>query len=882
MNGLKNKKQIKHFLSPRFIVSVLLIVALLVVIPLITVYLLTQAYDKQIREETSQTSASIGRTVRSFVDGAYNLSYELAVNPSILTMDGNIQTKIIESTAARNSYIELLYPTGIDGWQTARSDGNAPADRSTRWWFIQMMEDRQPFVSASYYSATTGMPCTAVFIPMYDGDDMVGVFGADISLGYIQRLIEQFEKPHSGQYSFIIDGAGGVVAHPDSSYIETLTNYKTMIRTVPKLDESGNTVFNPENGNVVTAEEELIISDSFKAVIAAVMNGNDGLEIVSAGNTAYYMSYEPIAMPGYSNSWSVITLQDRTVAMSVISQLTARVLLIIVLILVVFVILIIGFIRSLRDTLIYLDNARNEAEQASISKSRFLANMSHEIRTPMNAIIGMTSIGISSDDNDRMKDCFYKIDNASRHLLGIINNILDMSKIESGKFDLSESEFDFKKMVEQAVTVNKPRIEEKNQNFTVNIDKDIPHFLFGDDQCLSQVITNLINNAVKFTPEGGSITFAAQLIDVQNDVCSIKISVIDSGIGISPEQQAQLFASFQQAENSISRKYGGTGLGLAISRSIVEMMGGRIWIESELGKGATFTFTIQIKQGTSIQAEKIVKEETIDCFNGRCILLVEDIDINREIILALLEPTLLTIECAENGREALEMIAKAPEKYELIFMDMQMPEMDGLEATRRIRALDIPNAKTVPIIALTANAFREDVVKCLEAGMNGHLGKPLDFDAVLNKLRTYLMEGVSGGIIWDKKYELGNNRVDGQHKSLCDMVNNLIRQCEQGKASETIQETIGFLEDYSNYHFDNEEALQIEIGYPGYNEHKKIHDGFKAMVSQLLQSYRERGSSEALLADIRETVITWLVDHIHNEDSKIGDYLRRQENKASE
>jgi len=507
--------------------------------------------------------------------------------------------------------------------------------------------------------------------------------------------------------------------------------------------------------------------------------------------------------------------------------------------------------------------------------------MSHEIRTPMNAIIGMISIGLSSDNYDKMKDCFHKIDNSSKHLLGIINNILDMSKIESGKFDLSETEFDFMKMVQQAIAVNKPHIDEKKQILTINIDKAIPPYLYGDSQRLSQVITNLINNAVKFTPEGGSISVDVQLLDKVFDICSIKFSVIDSGIGISKEQQAKLFTSFQQAENSISRKYGGTGLGLAISRNIVEMMGGKIWIESELGEGTTFAFTIQIRQSTLKQAEKTTDEEIIDRFDGHCILLVEDIEINREIIITLLAPTLLTVECAENGKEALDMFEAAPEKYELIFMDMQMPEMDGLEATRRIRALDVPYAKTVPIIALTANAFREDVIKCLDAGMNGHLGKPLEFDAVLSKLRSYLTEGVSGGIIWDRKYEFGNNRIDGQHKSLCDMVNNLIRQCEQGKAAETIQEAMGFLSDYTTYHFDSEETLQVEIGYTGYKEHKKIHEEFKVAVGQLLHDYKENGSSEELLYDIRETVIKWLTNHIQNEDTKIIDFLRKQESNTS-
>jgi len=522
-----------------------------------------------------------------------------------------------------------------------------------------------------------------------------------------------------------------------------------------------------------------------------------------------------------------------------------------------------------------LKRSREEALAASHAKSSFLANMSHEIRTPMNAIIGMASIGLTAVDNNRMKDCFNKIDGASKHLLGIINDILDMSKIEAGKFDLSESDFDFCKMIAQVVNVNKFRIDEKNQNFTVNIDENIPAYLFGDDQRLSQVITNLISNAVKFTPENGSIKLEAKFMGNEDDLYTIKISVIDSGIGISEEQQSKLFTSFQQAESSTSRKFGGTGLGLAISRSIVEMMDGRIWIESELGKGSAFSFIVKLKLGEGNQMTETV-QEAIDQFEGHRILLVEDMEINREIVIALLEPTLLEIDCAENGREALEMFAADPNKYELIFMDMQMPEMDGLEATRQIRALNIPNAKTVPIIAMTANAFREDIVKCLDAGMNGHLGKPIDFDDVLNKLRTYLLSGVKNGLVWDKKYELGNTHVDRQHKSLCDMVNNLVTQCEQGKAAEMLQETLTFLVEYTIHHFKSEETLQIENGYPGYEEHKLIHDKFKTTVDELVENFIENGSSDELIKDIRETVIKWLIYHMQNEDVKIGDYIRKR------
>jgi PAS domain S-box-containing protein len=387
-----------------------------------------------------------------------------------------------------------------------------------------------------------------------------------------------------------------------------------------------------------------------------------------------------------------------------------------------------------------------QALSASRAKSSFLANMSHEIRTPINAIIGMTTIGKSAEDTERKDYCFSKIEGASSHLLGLVNDILDMSKIEANKFDLSPIEFNFEKMIQSAVNVVNFRIDEKQQKLTIKIDKDIPKNLIADDQRLIQVVTNLLSNAVKFTPEQGSISLEAKFLDEKDGLCTIKTAVKDTGIGISPEQQKELFNSFQQAETSTTRKFGGTGLGLAISKSIVEMMGGKIWIESELGKGAAFIFTIQAKKSEEANAEvnsaeRDAKNEEPDIngiFAGHHILLVEDVEINREIVLALFEPTQLDIDCAENGAQAVRKFTANPDKYELIFMDIQMPQMDGYEATRTIRAMDIPKAKTIPIIAMSANVFREDVEKCLEAGMNSHIGKPLNFVEVIEKLKSYL------------------------------------------------------------------------------------------------------------------------------------------------
>jgi PAS domain S-box-containing protein len=400
-----------------------------------------------------------------------------------------------------------------------------------------------------------------------------------------------------------------------------------------------------------------------------------------------------------------------------------------------------------------LSRAREAALMASEAKGAFLANMSHEMRTPMNAIIGMTAIARNAEDPERKDYCLKKIEDASSHLLGVINDILDMSKIEANKLELSYVDFDFERMIRKVVNVINFRVEERKQNFTVAIGERIPQFLTGDDQRLAQVITNLLSNAVKFTPEGGSIALAAKLIEEEQDRCVIQIEVTDTGIGISPEQQSRLFTSFEQAESGTSRKFGGTGLGLAISKRIVDMMGGRIWIESELGKGSTFAFTVQAgkgqgeSQGPEIPAAagEENRQEKADRFDGFSILLAEDVDINREIVLALLEPTGLSIECAENGKAAVAMFLAGPDKYDMIFMDVQMPEMDGYEATRRIRAFEEERRKEsaehrqrVPIVAMTANVFREDVEKCLAAGMNDHVGKPLELTDVLAKLRNYL------------------------------------------------------------------------------------------------------------------------------------------------
>jgi CheY-like chemotaxis protein len=522
-----------------------------------------------------------------------------------------------------------------------------------------------------------------------------------------------------------------------------------------------------------------------------------------------------------------------------------------------------------------LKEAQIEAQNASRAKGEFLSHMSHEIRSPLNAVIGMIMIAARTDDVPRIKHCLERAENASKHVLGIINDILDMSKIEANKLELSYAEFDFEKMLMGIINVTSVRAEEKHQNFIVNLNTDVPPSIVGDELRLSQVITNLLTNAIKFTPENGKVTLSAEKTEDADGEITLRIEVADTGIGISEENQKRLFTSYNQADNTITKKFGGTGLGLVISKRIVELMQGKIWIESELGKGSKFIFTIKAKKGAEkaatelspqvnkdtvrilavddseetlayfahvmkafklpsdtaasgdealnlikgcgdkpynvffvdwqmagmdgIELTKKIKDLTGDksfvimfsmtdwgniekeaiaagvkqfiakpifpsaligaingCFETEpkekpgksgetsynfreyTILIAEDVEFNREILSKYLEKTGITIEFAEKGNDAVAMFKENPDKYRLILMDIHMPEMNGHEATQAIRALELPRAKDIPIIAMTANVFREDIEKCIAAGMNDHIGKPIFPKDIYEKLQKYL------------------------------------------------------------------------------------------------------------------------------------------------
>jgi signal transduction histidine kinase/DNA-binding response OmpR family regulator len=827
-----------------------------------------------------------------------------------LSPEGDFLQPIIDNDYTEDSYSLLTEPLEIE--QTPR---------------IALETGKVATTSLGEYSAGFERILSA-FVPVFDDEGgIIALAGVDVSdsdmlqirnrtvILSLLLLISIVFVLASGFVSFIIYG------RKEAAFVRRFAQQNLMTRLAKSLIAAGDTktlindalritgeflnvsrmaVIVPEIDTAVSRavyvwystdtiavfSEKEGLKDLIKSIFPPEESKSVGIPVIYCNDIAKdtrYADLEVIGlkafiwMPLYvdGNFWAVLSIEDYTkvrdwsisdrqlvsMVSSIISAATAR---------------------NMREK--ERDNALYQAEQASKAKGNFLANMSHEMRTPMNAIIGMTTIAKTSKDIEKKEYCLNKIEDASTHLLGVINDILDMSKIEANKFELSAAEFEFERMLQKAVNVINFRVEERHQDFSVRIDRNIPLSLYGDDLRLAQVITNLLSNAVKFTPEYGTVRLEAKLEKEEDDLCTLSISVADSGIGISDEQQKHLFSSFEQADSSTSRKFGGTGLGLAISRRIVEMMGGSIGVESEPGKGTVFTFTVNIMRGTGKQerlldpginwsnlrilaaddagyirdffqsfaeetgifcklassgaeaeffienqgpfdicfvdwkmpdingievsryirghaadAKPIVvmisasewteieqeargagvdkflskplfpsviadcinqclglenlvagekrKTEIIDRFPDCRILLAEDVEINREIVITLLEPLGLRIDCAENGLQAVELFRAAPDAYDMIFMDVQMPEMDGYEATRQIRAFEASrgedgqlsdSSKGIPIIAMTANVFREDIEKCIVAGMDAHVGKPLDFAEVLGILKKYL------------------------------------------------------------------------------------------------------------------------------------------------
>jgi len=490
-----------------------------------------------------------------------------------------------------------------------------------------------------------------------------------------------------------------------------------------------------DGSNLFSKYERVVFrfGDSAEELLAQIRGGQTSVAEFTESGRHYFICTAPISM----NHWyiSFVIQSDTLAAGSYIRSLFLYVAMIGLLfaLAVVYAGYAVIRIQNSKKQLETERIANAYLEKASQAKSNFLSNMSHDVRTPINGIIGMTMLAKAEANPPKTQDCLKKIEVSSQYLLSLVNDVLDISSIEDGKLRIAAQPTELQDFLEGCRVITEGQIRDRKVQLLCDFEDARELCVMADEVHLRQVLINILGNAVKFTPEGGTIRFDAKVLSRSEDSVMMQLSVTDTGVGIEPEFLNNIWDRFSQSTTGSRTEYHGTGVGMAISKDLVTLMGGTISVESELGKGSRFEVTLPMILAEKAEAPAAQAEKA--SIDGLRILIAEDNEINLEIITELLEDEGAVIEAAENGKDALaKFSASAPGAYDAILMDVMMPQMDGIAATKAIRALDRPDAGSIPIIAMSANFFEEDIRKTEAAGMNGHLSKPVDLNAVLQTI----------------------------------------------------------------------------------------------------------------------------------------------------
>ena len=586
----------------------------------------------------------------------------------------------------------------LDGVGWVPDEDYVPTERP--WYLETISDDRDITFVRPYLDEQTKTVLTTMSQTLSDG---VSVIALDVTLSRIEEITEELARHAAGTLGIVLDDTGQVIAHSDRS--ELGKNY---------LEESGTlgAALAEKLFREKAREFELRFDGRNYMVFTEEIEG--GWQAISLINTRVF--YRPLTI--VLSLMTLFMLLEAYVFISVIYNQSAKNLAI---------------------------ASAEEAHSASQAKSRFLSQMSHEIRTPINAIIGLDTIALNDETiSPRTREELNKIGASARHLLSIINDILDMSRIESGRMPLKEDVFSFREFLEQICIIIDGQCEDKGLQFEfIRVEPLNEHYI-GDSMKLKQSLINILGNSVKFTEPPGKVTFTVEQKSFENDKAILCFTIHDTGIGMDKEFIPKLFEAFSQEDSGNTSRYGGSGLGMAITGSFIKILGGEIKVESEKGVGSIFTVTVPLSKVNEVDYQKTEKEELpAQDFSlaGLHILIAEDQEMNAAILAELLEIEEADSEWAENGQRAVEIFETSnPGQFDAILMDMRMPVMDGLTATREIRKLSRPDAQEIPIIALSANAFEEDVKQCLQAGMNAHLPKPVDIDKLKETLNEMIRQ----------------------------------------------------------------------------------------------------------------------------------------------